>query len=137
MHSRLDKLTAKQEYLFKHARTAALTSVGVGRKGSYRLGAIIADGYNIVSTGVNCLRTHPMLSPFTAYPFLHAETSAIIRCGLDNTIGCDLYVCRVWRDNRTFGEAKPCDVCSKFVQLAGIRNVYFTMKDGYYVAGIT
>ena len=131
MH-KLETLTKKQQYLFKHALTAALASEGVGRKGSYRIGAVIADGYNILSAGANCMRTHPMLSPFTPYPFLHAETSAIIRCGLDNTIGMDLYVCRVWRNGRTLAESKPCDVCAKIIQLAGINKVYYTMKEGMF-----
>jgi tRNA(Arg) A34 adenosine deaminase TadA len=110
----------------------ALSGNGVGGRtgNNFKLGAVLFDSRGrVVSAKVNSLKTHPLLTRFTKYPFLHAEQAAILSQGLDNCRGLNLMVLRLRKDN-SIGGAKPCEVCSNMIKLAGIRTVYYSCDNG-------
>ena len=116
-----------------HARTAALTTEGTHtRKGSrFRLGAVLVDKH-VVCSGVNSYKTHPILRHKTQWPHLHAEQHALIKHGLNNCAGLDLYVCRILSNDTTMALSKPCSVCIEFIIEARIRTVYYSINPYRY-----
>ena len=104
--------------------------VGAGRK-AFRLGSVLVNKNSIVSVGNNSYKTHPLLKDRTEWPFLHAEQHAIIRRGLDNCEGLDLYVVRILK-NFNYAISYPCDVCKQLIKEVGIRNVYYIDEKGEF-----
>lgn len=108
------------------ATHVAKSGPGVGKHNNFRLGAALVDKKGrVVNTKTNLYRTHPLLAQFTDWPCLHAESHCVIANGIDNCYGLDLYVCRVLR-NGSYGSSKPCSVCQQVMEMAGIRNVWYT-----------
>ena len=106
------------------AYAIAMTGNGVGTRGKFRLGAVLVHKNSIVSVGTNSYKTHPLMAPRTEWPFLHAEQRAIVRAGVDNCEGLDLYIARVLKNNN-LALSKPCDVCTELIKEVGIKNVYY------------
>lgn len=73
----------------------------------------------------NNAKTHPALLPFTPWPYLHAESNCLIHHGLANSEGLDLLVIRVLKSG-DLSMAKPCNVCTKLIKYAKIKNVYYS-----------
>ena len=116
---------------FKVAYQVASTCGGTGG-GKFRLGAVLVSPKgHVVSKGYNSYKTHPLLSKHTEWPYLCAETCALIRYGLDNCMDHTLYVCRCGR-NGGLRMAKPCEVCQWFIKEAGIKRVYYSIDDNSY-----
>lgn len=112
------------------ARSAALEAEGVGKRRSYRLGAVLFDDRGRVwSVKTNKLKTHPVLAKYTQFPYLHAETACVLGHGLDNCNGMNIMVVRVLRDG-TPAISNPCCVCRDVMSLAGIHTVYYYGKKG-------
>jgi deoxycytidylate deaminase len=116
--------------LFRHAYTAALAGAGVGRNEIFRHGCIIAHGNRIVSAGFNSTKTHPMLKKLTPFPYLHAESHAIAKAGLDACNNARVYIVRV-RSRGNIGLSKPCRVCSALLQEAKVKEVFYSTEEGY------
>jgi tRNA(Arg) A34 adenosine deaminase TadA len=118
---------------FQHAKTAALCSPGVGgrTKDTFRLGAVLVERKRVVAASFNSYRTHPLLAKYTEFPFKHAETAVIIKQGLLNCVGLDLYVLRIGR-GKPVGLAKPCNICMKWIESAGIARVYYSINEREY-----
>jgi len=95
-----------------------------------RVGAILFEKSRILTAKTNSYKTHPALAKFTKWPYLHAETSCLLSHGLDNCSSASLLVLRLHLDNRTLSCAKPCDVCMGLIEMAGIRNVFYSDWDG-------
>ena len=114
------------------AHAIAMAGIGVGTRGNFRLGAILVHRNSIVSIGMNSYKTHPLMAARTSWPFLHAEQNAIIRAGLDNCEGLDLYIARVLKNN-TLAMSKPCKVCIKLIKDVGIRNIYYSTNAKEFV----
>ena len=106
------------------------SGVGAGRK-AFRLGSVLVNKNSIISVGNNSYKTHPLLKHRTEWPFLHAEQHAIIRRGLDNCEGLDLYVVRILK-NFNYAISYPCDVCKQLIKEVGIRNVYYIDEKGEF-----
>ena len=117
---------------FDAAKAVAMTGNGVGGgRRAYRLGAVLVNKNSIVSVGNNSYKTHPMLKYRTKWPFLHAEQQAIVRHGLDNCEGKDLYIVRILK-SLEYAMSYPCDVCQKLISDIGINNVYYTNINGIF-----
>ena len=117
------------------AYAVAMTGNGVGTKRKlFRLGAVLVHKNIIVSVGMNRYKTHPLMAPRTEWPFLHAEQQAIVRAGVDNCEGLDLYVARVLKNNE-LALSKPCDVCAKLIKNVGIKNVYYSTNAKVFING--
>ena len=120
-----------KDKFFTAAKAVAMNSPGVGRKNTFRLGAVIVEKNSILSVGNNSYKTHPLMARRTEWPFLHAEQLAIIRRGLDHCDGHDLYVVRILK-NLNYAISFPCEVCRKLIFDVGIRNVFYINEDGQY-----
>ena len=108
--------------------------VGAGRK-AFRLGSVLVNKNSIVSVGNNSYKTHPLLKHRTEWPFLHAEQHAIIKRGLDNCEGLDLYVVRILK-NLSYAISYPCTVCKVLIKEVGIRNVYYIDVKGNFARAV-
>ena len=120
-----------KDKFFIAARAVAMNSLGVGPRNTFRLGAILVDKNSILSVGNNSYKTHPLMAYRTKWPFLHAEQHAIIRRGLDNCEGHDLYVVRILK-NLDYAISYPCKVCRQLISDVGIRNIFYINKTGKY-----
>ena len=116
------------------AYAVAMTGNGVGMRGKFRLGAILVYKNSIVSVGMNSYKTHPLMAARTEWPFLHAEQHAIVRAGVDNCEGLDLYVARVLKNNE-LALSRPCSVCAKLIRNVGIKNVYYSTDAKKFING--
>lgn len=121
---------ALSQRLVDIATGVALTSEGIGKRNSYRLGAIIFDKKRVLCAKPNIRKTHTVLSKFSKFPYLHAETNCILSHGLDNCNGKSLLVVRVAMDDCTLRNSLPCAVCSSMIKLAGIKKVYYSNNEG-------
>ena len=109
-----------------------------------RIAACLVYQNEIISVGINQLKTHPFQARFGKNKdsiYLHAETSCIKQAlkvlTLEDISRCDLYVCRIkyedkLKERMLFGMAKPCLGCSRAIASFDIRNVFYTLDgDGY------
>lgn len=106
----------------------ALLSDGVGQ-GQMRVGAALFKNKRILCKQCNIYRTHPKLSKYSLYPYLHAESRTLIHFGLQNVANNDMLVVRVTKDNK-LTMAKPCKACMHIMQDYGIRNIYYSDWEG-------
>ncbi len=123
--------TRRQLRLFNVALDVTKTSPGVGGRTrlNFRIGCVIANGYEIVSVGTNSYRTSPRLVKYYKYPFFHAEARAVF--SLPTLVkGCDIYIARIHRNDEP-AVAKPCYECQKLLDDVGIRNIYYTTEDSF------
>jgi deoxycytidylate deaminase len=96
----------------------------------HKIGAVITSKKgDIISVGVNKMKTHPMQARFSAMTndpmkiYLHAEIAAIIAA--KGVQGHSIYIARIRRNGST-GIAKPCAGCAAALQEYGIKKIYFT-----------
>ena len=116
------------------AHAIAMSGNGVGMKNKFRLGAVLVHRNIIVSIGMNSYKTHPLMAERTEWPFLHAEQHAIIRAGVDNCEGLDLYIARVLKNN-DLALSKPCKVCIELIKDVGIKNIYYSTNAKEFISG--
>lgn len=94
-----------------------------------RVAASLIQGTNNNRVWTNNAKTHPALLPFTPWPYLHAESNCLIHYGLDNCEDLALLVIRVLKSGE-LSMAKPCEVCTKLIKYAKIKNVYYSDWNG-------
>lgn len=123
------------KHFFRSAFAAAERGDGVGSSRQSRHGAVVVSGARILARGYNQYKTHTALAAFTKWPFLHAESHAIIRCGLDNCTDNIIFSVRL-RKNGNIGLANPCHICRAFMRNVGISTVYYTTDTGYICEGL-
>lgn len=111
---------------------------------SARLAACIVYRNDIVSFGVNEMKSHPFQARYGKNGdavYLHAETSAIKNAlkyiDAQQLTKCTLYICRVkyydfTKQNLIFGTAKPCPGCFRCISTFDIKNVYYTLDNQEY-----
>jgi deoxycytidylate deaminase len=118
---------------FAAAKLAAIQGVGANGRGhnKFKLGAALTHKNMLISTGSNSYKTHPLMHRRTEWPFLHAEQSAIIRNGIDNCEGRDLYVVRILK-NLDYATSYPCEVCQQLIKDVGVRNVFYIDERGEF-----
>lgn len=103
-----------------------------------RVGAVIAKGKRILSSGYNHIGYTKYIK--RAYPeSVHAEQQAILsllrRRRLDDLVGSTIFVSRIGRLG-TPRMARPCSDCEALIWAVGIRQVVYTTNEGvaeYYV----
>ena len=108
-----------------------------------KLAAALVFKNEIISIGVNQLKSHPYQKRFSKHEhaiFLHAEIASIIKAlknyDVDTISRCTLYVMRVkyidgHNDTIIDGLAKPCDGCLKAITNLGIKKVCYSTEEGY------
>ena len=113
----------------------------VDRVGSGKMAASIWIGQDLISIGINKMKTHPLQAKFNSNPsrlFLHAETSAISRAVKTTTDfrKAFLYVARSKNGvgGQVQGMAKPCDGCVSCATSFGLRGIFYcTDEDVQYL----
>lgn len=100
-------------------------------KSSRHAAAVVYRG-QVLSTGVNQRKTHPIMAKLQKNPervFLHAEVDAIIRTinlhGVDILQDCAIYVLRTTKSGKVAG-SQPCQGCQQFIDSVGIQHVYWS-----------
>jgi deoxycytidylate deaminase len=129
-----DFLSNVGNHMFKYAVGAAMCSPGVGQ-GHFKHGAILVKNNVVLSAGFNQYKTHPKLTEKTEWPYLHAETHAMFKYGLENLEDTKLYVVRI-RPNNLIGISKPCETCQYFICKTGVKEVHYTTNKGYKIWNI-
>lgn len=114
---------------FQAAYIAAISSSGAGRD-DFRHGCVISNKKNILVAKYNIQKTHPKCLLFSKWPWLHAESNAIISLGLDRCYSNVLYVLRIMKNDH-IALSKPCKSCEKLIEFVGIKHVFYTTYDGY------
>ena len=109
----------------------------VPKVGCGKLAAAVVLKGRVVSFGVNSMKTHPIAKQFNRYPYLHAETEALIRASkvLDDRemSRSVLYVVRYKMADDSFspvmGMAKPCSGCMHCAAHFGIEKIFYSTDD--------
>lgn len=97
-----------------------------------RVGAVIAKGERILSSGCNRLGYTKYIK--RPYPeSIHAEQAAILKLlrerRLNDLAGSTLFVSRIGRTG-VLRLAKPCHVCNELIHAVGISKVVYTTNEG-------
>lgn len=115
-------------YVNRHKKLAV--KLAEQNQNKFKLGAVLAKGGRVISTGINLNRTHPLAQRYSKKPIgYHAELAACLR-GREMTQGCTIYICRVLKKDGKLAMAKPCPCCTQILQLFGVDRIYYTAKDG-------
>lgn len=111
-------------------------AIEIERVANARISSCIVYKSDIVSIGINQLKTHPFQAQYSRNLesiYWHAENRAIHNAlkllSADEFKKSSLYVCRI---DQQFNHclAKPCDGCVKAIHKFGLKNVYYTTKNG-------
>lgn len=109
----------------------------VEKVGAGRLAASIWYKGDLLSIGINSLKSHPLQARFSTIPekiYLHAETSAISRAIKDfrDIEGAVLYVARVKFGSHSWipGNSRPCSGCISCALHFGVRMIFYSGEDG-------
>ncbi len=109
-----------------------------------RLASCIVYKNEIISIGVNQLKSHPFQARFSKNVesiFLHSETDAIKNAlkiiSISELAKSTLYVCRVKycdtkRRQMAWGLSKPCIGCQRAISTFNIKKVVYTCDEGDY-----
>ena len=106
---------------------------------SARLASAVVLKGDIVSFGVNQLKTHPFQAKYSKNSqalYMHSENAAILRAlkkiGEDELKNSILYVARVKNPGNVWGLACPCEGCMKAIDKFKIKNVVYTDENERY-----
>lgn len=115
--------------MIRHATRAA----GLSKFRRARVGAVVAKGERILSTGCNRIGYSRVL-PNRPFPeSIHAEQAAIIKLlqekRLNDLVNSTIYVSRIGRDGLP-RLAAPCEVCRSLIDAVGISEVVYTTDNG-------
>jgi deoxycytidylate deaminase len=107
---------------------------------SARIASAIVIKGNIVSFGVNKMKTHPFQAKYSRNAqaiYVHSENDAIMRAikrvGRKELSNATLYVARVKHPNNMWGMACPCEGCMKAINEFNIKTVIHTTDSGDFV----
>lgn len=116
----------------------ALAKVSTHHKA--KLGAVIVQDREVVSTATNVAKSHPMQMKYNKLRnmegdnhrhFIHAELNAIIKTTDKRKLkGASIYVSRICK-SKEFGMARPCAACLQAIIDHGINHIFYTTDLGY------
>ena len=104
-----------------------------------KIGAVIVLKSEIISTGCNRHKSHPIMKIFnkkyrgfnTKECNIHAEMNALMKCKHINIKGATIYIYRELKDG-SLGNCFPCPACQRRIITAGIKRIVYTDYDGIY-----
>lgn len=101
----------------------------------YKVGAVIFKGSKILASGHNSIRTCSKIKPkFKQWrENLHAEQAAIIKLDWNKTKGSSILVLRCNYSSNILSIARPCDRCMELIEHVGIKNVFYSNRNGEIV----
>ena len=104
------------------------------------IGCVAVYQGQVIGLGCNTNKTHPVQKFYNRYrepsdtmlPKLHAEISCInqIKHLNINFSKVKLYIYRIRKD-QPYGMARPCPSCMAAIRDLGIRDIFYTTKEGY------
>lgn len=128
--------TTRDTKLFQVARSLARTS----NHSKARIGAVIVQDREILSVGVNGVKSHPLQQKYNRFRFvddnakhlMHAELDAIVKSKLDtsNNKRTSIYVYRDMADHQ-HGKSRPCAGCLHALKDYNINHIFYTTDDGF------
>jgi len=118
--------------MFRLARLASLSSPHE----KAMIGAVISRKKEVLSIGVNGLKSHPTQKHYNQFRFqddtaehlLHAEIDAIVKLPYV-PYGCSIYVYRELR-NGTPGMSRPCAGCMRALKDFQIKRIFYSTEEG-------
>lgn len=127
-------MCGRVERLLKVAHKATLSTPDTCK---FAVGAVIAMGSRVVSTGFNKQKTHPA-SPDRSEDGshrmnIHAEVDAICSLSREQKAKlnrCTIYVTRRRVQGNGMGMSKPCPNCMKYLMQHGVKDVWYTNREG-------
>lgn len=128
-------MTPRDSKMLEVARTLAATS----RHHKARVGAVLTDGKDVVSVGINGRKSHPLQKEFCRFDdddknqhLMHAELEAIAKCR--HKVGrfrdATMYVFRL-KKTGVMGVARPCSGCMEALKRFGIQRMVYSTDTGY------
>lgn len=106
-----------------------------------KIGCCIVKKNRVLAVGINMVKSHPLQKQYNAYRPLdenhihnniHAELDAIRKCQAKDLIGADIYVYREDSSGK-LRMCKPCEACTELIKKCGIKRIYYTDVDGFYM----
>jgi len=100
------------------------------------IGSVIVKNKDVISVGQNMMKTHPAQFKYNQYvtydrlPHIHSEVNAISKARPDLMRGATMYIFRRDR-NGDIAMCRPCDACMQAIRDAGIKDVYYTNRNGF------
>lgn len=116
-----------------------------GVRSKYKIAAGVVYKKNLIATGINSYKTHPLMWEFGKNQdslFLHAEIDAIKNSlrliTQEQLTKCDMYIVRVKRSQTNkrwvFGLAKPCKGCQRAIETFDVKNIFYTTDENNIVS---
>lgn len=110
----------------------------------YPIGCVAVYKGNIIATGYNKEKTHPMQAYYNRYrnfnkpndgtllPKVHAEIDCLTELKkMDiNFSKVKLFIYRT-KISKDYGLARPCPACMEAIKNLGIKDIYYTTEYGY------
>ena len=93
----------------------------------HRLGAVLLQGGNLISSGHNKNRTHPK-SPHKFC--IHAEVDVLLQNRFGLLEGLTMYVVRITRGGQ-WATSKPCGKCWIMMREYGVEKVVYIDENGH------
>lgn len=127
-------ITKKDLKFFEIAKSLSFLSSGFSRG---RVGAVIVLKNEVIATGYNKRKSHPMQLRFAKMVgkhdsmWLHAEMSCLIKLVGRDLSDAKIYVYRHVLKTFKRADARPCKICLPALLAFGIREINYTITDGY------
>ena len=98
----------------------------------YRMAAVVVQGARVVSIGVNKWGGGESKNRMYANRAIHGELDAIH--GIDPALlrGATIYISG-WSKGNNLILSKPCDLCQRLIEQAGIKEIVYHDRDGNVV----
>jgi deoxycytidylate deaminase len=126
-------MNAYDHKLFALARAAARTST----HNKAHIGAVIVCGKDILSVGVNGMKSHPLQAKYNRLRFederanhlMHAELDALVKAKAMKANPA-VYIYRELRHGGT-GMSRPCVGCLRALIDHGVTRMFYTTEQGF------
>jgi len=105
-------------------------------KHNYRIGAVVFKGAKIFGVGHNAFRSNGIHPKYQVWKgSLHAEQAAVLGLDWAKLKGTSMLVVRVTKTGK-LAMAKPCQVCMSLINYLGIKNLYYSDRNGTIQTGL-
>lgn len=107
----------------------------------YHLGAVIANGAEILAAACNQMKSHPLQKKYNRvrgevainWTHLHAEIAALNKVKNKKLLnGATIYISRKTKHGQS-ALARPCKGCMQALNDYGVKKIVYTTDDGYAV----
>lgn len=111
----------KLKTLIKHAKNIKDLS-----EFKFKLGAIAFKGNEIISSGFNKNKSHPLCKKHFKYGTIHAEIDCLLHASPEKLQNSSFYIHRETKDGAP-ANAHPCPLCVQAMKEFGVKEVFWTI----------